>query len=260
MPVSVGNGRKTSLQSTTAASTQPMTAIVGLFHRPAGHSWNIQCSFDNEQPKELSSSASCQEGSQGKEGACPEARQDCFFFYAEEARPKIKQLNPKMKFGDIHRKVCEQWKALTKDERALYQEKAAQDKQRYEKEKKAYMEKQDNNESDETGESEEEDGGENGQDKATADKEWEVGPALDIENLASGPLPLRIGKEGIITFDARGLSGNARLSLLSGGTKSPVLKTPEFYDKELLQHPFPKILWYKDSKVEWYDITLKTAA
>ena len=72
----------------------------------------------------------------------------------------MRDANPDMRFGDITKKVSDQWKALTKEEKVPYEEMAAQDKQRYEKEKKAYEEKQDKDdekdEGDDAGEDEDE--------------------------------------------------------------------------------------------------------
>jgi len=93
-----------------------------------------------------------------KDPSAPKRAKTAYLCYAEEARSKVKDSNPDLKFGDITKKVSEQWKALTKEERVPYEEKAAQDKQRYEKEKKSYEEKQDKeDEKDDSPEEDEED-------------------------------------------------------------------------------------------------------
>ena len=81
----------------------------------------------------------------------------------------MRDANPDLKFGDITKKVSEQWKALNKEEKVPYEEMAAQDKKRYEKEKKAYEEKQDKDDEKDEGDDAEEDEEEDGAKDANPD-------------------------------------------------------------------------------------------
>ena len=56
-------------------------------------------------------------------------------FFVQDARPKMVTANPDLKFGEIGKRLGEQWKALSEKEKEPYQKKAAADKVRYEKEK-----------------------------------------------------------------------------------------------------------------------------
>lgn len=55
-----------------------------------------------------------------------------------DARPTIKKENPEMAFGDIAREISSRWADLDAKDKKPYLDKAAKDKERYEKEKAAY--------------------------------------------------------------------------------------------------------------------------
>jgi len=59
-------------------------------------------------------------------------------FYANQNRDQVKEENPGITFGQVGKKLGEQWKKLTGDEKKPYEAKAAADKKRYEEEKAAY--------------------------------------------------------------------------------------------------------------------------
>jgi hypothetical protein len=90
----------------------------------------------------------------------PKRGKTAYIFYTQEARPKVKKENPDMTFGEISRLVSEQWKNMSKEDKAPYEEKAAHDKERYEREMKKYN--KDNKKSEE----EEEEGEEEAEEKA----------------------------------------------------------------------------------------------
>jgi hypothetical protein len=65
----------------------------------------------------------------------PKKPQSAFFLYSADMREKYKKSHPDMKFGDVAKKIGEDWKnadAKTKDK---YEKAAKADKERYEKEK-----------------------------------------------------------------------------------------------------------------------------
>merc|ERR1712136_361636 len=62
-----------------------------------------------------------------------------YFFYAGDVRPGIREENPDMKITEVAKLIGAQWQELDDDEKKPYEEKAAKDKKRYEKEKKAYL-------------------------------------------------------------------------------------------------------------------------
>jgi hypothetical protein len=47
-----------------------------------------------------------------------------FIIFSNEQRPKVKAEFPKLKFGGIAKKIGKLWKALSNEERAVYQAKA----------------------------------------------------------------------------------------------------------------------------------------
>jgi len=56
-------------------------------------------------------------------------------------RPVVRKENPEMEFGAIARELGRRWKEIKKADKTKYDEMAAQDKERYEKEKQIYDEK-----------------------------------------------------------------------------------------------------------------------
>jgi len=96
-------------------------------------------------------------GKKKKDPDAPKRPKTAYLCYAVAVRSQVQKDNPEMKFVDITRKISEQWKALTADERKPYDDMAAKDKERYEKAKKAYEEKEKSEGEDEEGGSEEED-------------------------------------------------------------------------------------------------------
>ena len=61
-----------------------------------------------------------------------------YFLFSIAERPNVKSDNPDASFGDIARMISARFKALPERERKVWDEKAAADKERYEREMAAY--------------------------------------------------------------------------------------------------------------------------
>jgi HMG (high mobility group) box len=59
-----------------------------------------------------------------------------FMLYSNEMRQKVKEENPDATFGDIAKIIGAQYKQLSAEERAKFEEKASKDKKRYAQESK----------------------------------------------------------------------------------------------------------------------------
>ena len=69
----------------------------------------------------------------------PKRGMSAYFFFMNAKREQIKEENPGINFLDIGKKSAEMWKVL--EDKSEWEEKAKQDKVRYEKEKAEYDEK-----------------------------------------------------------------------------------------------------------------------
>jgi len=68
----------------------------------------------------------------------PKRNMSAYFLYSIAARPQVKADNPEATFGEIARTISSQFKALSDKERKIWDEKAAADKIRYEREMADY--------------------------------------------------------------------------------------------------------------------------
>lgn len=59
-------------------------------------------------------------------------------FFANETRDSVRTDNPGITFGQIGRVLGERWKAMSTDEKVPFEEKALNDKKRYEAQKAEY--------------------------------------------------------------------------------------------------------------------------
>jgi hypothetical protein len=59
-------------------------------------------------------------------------------FFANEQRGKVRDENPGIMFGQVGRILGERWIAVSDEQRAPYESRAAVDKKRYEDEKQLY--------------------------------------------------------------------------------------------------------------------------
>lgn len=72
----------------------------------------------------------------------PKRGMSAFMFFANAKRASVKEDNPGIAFGEVGKKLGEMWKALDGDGRKTFEEQAAKDKARYEKDIAAYRAKQ----------------------------------------------------------------------------------------------------------------------
>jgi hypothetical protein len=79
------------------------------------------------------------DASKKKDKNAPKRGSSAFIIFGNDIRAKIKQENPDASFGEIGKLISEKWKALSDAEKAPYEEKAAKDRLRYEKEMKSYV-------------------------------------------------------------------------------------------------------------------------
>ncbi|GAB7324115.1 hypothetical protein MBLNU13_g07499t1 [Cladosporium sp. NU13] len=77
-------------------------------------------------------------GRKKKDPNQPKRGLSAYMFFANEQRDKVREDNPGIKFGEVGKKLGEQWKALSDKQKEPYDAKAKADKQRYEEEKAAY--------------------------------------------------------------------------------------------------------------------------
>lgn len=73
-----------------------------------------------------------------KDPNAPKRNQSSFFLYSNATRNDVKTSNPEAKFGEIAQIISRHFKALPEEERAYWDEKAAQDKVRYQREMEVY--------------------------------------------------------------------------------------------------------------------------
>ena len=73
-----------------------------------------------------------------KDPNAPKRGLSSYMFFANERRPGLKAEQPDLGFGDLTKKIAEEWRALSDAEKKPYVDKANADKARYQKEKEAY--------------------------------------------------------------------------------------------------------------------------
>lgn len=73
-----------------------------------------------------------------KDPNAPKRNQSSFFLYSNATRNDVKVANPNAKFGEIAQIISRHFKALPEEERAYWDEKAARDKERYQREMAVY--------------------------------------------------------------------------------------------------------------------------
>jgi hypothetical protein len=84
-------------------------------------------------------------GGRGKRGKkakkdpdAPKRNMSAYFLYSIDTRPQIKADYPDASFGDIARMISAKFKELPDKERKIWEERAAEDKNRYDREMVAY--------------------------------------------------------------------------------------------------------------------------
>lgn len=66
-----------------------------------------------------------------KDPNAPKKPMTSYFMYMNDKRPEVKAADPTLTFGTLTKKLTENWRALSDEDRKIYEEKAAQDKERY---------------------------------------------------------------------------------------------------------------------------------
>jgi high mobility group protein B2 len=74
-----------------------------------------------------------------KDPSAPKRASGAYVFFTNEMRPKIMQEYPGIKFVDMGRLLGERWRALMPEEKKRYEEMAAEDKIRFQKENEQYV-------------------------------------------------------------------------------------------------------------------------
>ena len=73
-----------------------------------------------------------------KDPNAPKRNMSAYFLYSVHIRPTIKEENPEASFGDIARLISQRFKTLDEKEKTQWEEKAADDKVRYQREMEDY--------------------------------------------------------------------------------------------------------------------------
>eukprot|EP00527_Entomoneis_sp_CCMP2396_P003224 CAMPEP_0198142670 /NCGR_PEP_ID=MMETSP1443-20131203/5402_1 /TAXON_ID=186043 /ORGANISM="Entomoneis sp., Strain CCMP2396" /LENGTH=196 /DNA_ID=CAMNT_0043805739 /DNA_START=46 /DNA_END=636 /DNA_ORIENTATION=+ len=76
---------------------------------------------------------------QKKDPNAPKRNMSAYFLYSVFIRPTVKEENPEAGFGDIARIISAQFKALSARERKTWDEKAVEDKERYQRQMADYQ-------------------------------------------------------------------------------------------------------------------------
>ncbi len=73
-----------------------------------------------------------------KDPNAPKRNMSAYFLYSMHARPQVKEENPEASFGEIARIISAQFKELSDKEKKKWEKKAADDKDRYQREMADY--------------------------------------------------------------------------------------------------------------------------
>jgi len=73
-----------------------------------------------------------------KDPNAPKRNQSAFFLYSNATRAQVREAQPDLAFGQVAKAISVNFKALPEDERAYWDQKAAADKERYQRELAAY--------------------------------------------------------------------------------------------------------------------------
>ncbi|EEC49781.1 predicted protein, partial [Phaeodactylum tricornutum CCAP 1055/1] len=73
-----------------------------------------------------------------KDPNAPKKAMTSFFYFLNEMRPKIKQENPDMSFGELGKKAGELFRALSTNQKEKYEKMAKSDKLRFKEEMSKY--------------------------------------------------------------------------------------------------------------------------
>jgi hypothetical protein len=73
-----------------------------------------------------------------KDPNAPKAPKGSYIFFSMDARPKFKEADPNLSFGDLAKKFSAAWKEMDAEAKQPYEEQAAADKERYKRETAEY--------------------------------------------------------------------------------------------------------------------------
>jgi structure-specific recognition protein 1 len=105
-----------------------------------------------------------------KDPNAPKKPISSFFYFSGAMRPKIKEENPDLPVTEIAKKIGEAWKEISAEDKVQYQEKADQDKARYEKEMESYEPPSSDSDSDSSSSSDDSDDSDGGKKKKKGKK------------------------------------------------------------------------------------------
>ncbi|POY70702.1 hypothetical protein BMF94_6285 [Rhodotorula taiwanensis] len=74
-----------------------------------------------------------------KDPNAPKRNLSAYMIFSQDKRAEVKEENPDVSFGELGKLLGAKWKSVTPEEKKIYEDKAAADKTRYEKEKAAYQ-------------------------------------------------------------------------------------------------------------------------
>lgn len=69
-----------------------------------------------------------------KDPNAPKRPLSTFFLFSQDERPKIKKDNPSLSVADIAKVIGERWRSIGDDKKRQYEERARQEKERYDRE------------------------------------------------------------------------------------------------------------------------------
>lgn len=98
-------------------------------------------SFDTEQTCKLilvDSYSSAKPQKKKRDPNAPKAASNAYMIFCKENRPKLKEEHPELPFGRLGAKLGEVWRALSPEEKKPYEDRAADDRERYRKEMESY--------------------------------------------------------------------------------------------------------------------------
>jgi hypothetical protein len=73
-----------------------------------------------------------------KDPNAPKRALSAFFFFSNEKRPEVQAGHPEWKVGQVAQELGRMWKALTEEQKRVYEDKASNDKLRYAEEMKVF--------------------------------------------------------------------------------------------------------------------------
>jgi len=100
-----------------------------------------------EKYKETKSSSSSEEKESPKKKRkkrdkdAPKPKLSAYLIFSKETRPKVKEHQPSLSFGEIGKHIGEKWRELSESDKQKFNKLAEDDKERWEKENSAYLSK-----------------------------------------------------------------------------------------------------------------------